>query len=102
MAHTNGKQEAQKSEGIFQLEEAWVTIEQKDMIAHPFMLGQLLHHAASHCIIQDWRSMMFHPDKLGHLEFWEQYVEAVNHALLLRITICLIFVSDVQECSEYV
>ena len=50
------------------------------MIAHPFILGQFLHDAASHCIIQDGRSKMLHLGKLGHLEFCEQYVETVNHA----------------------
>ena len=75
-----GKQEAWKREGIFQQEEAWVAIEQKDTIAHPFILGQFLHDAAARCIIQDERSKKFHLGKLGNLEFWEQYVERVNHA----------------------
>ena len=78
--NTNGKQEARKREGIFQQEKAWMTIEQRDTTAHPFILGQFLHNAASRRIIQDRRSKKFHLGKHGHLEFWEQYVETANHA----------------------
>ena len=67
-------------EGIFRQKEAWVTVEQNDTIAHSFILGQFLHNAASRCIIQDGRFKKFHLGKLGHLEFWEQYVETVTHA----------------------
>ena len=55
-------------------------IEHKDTIAHPFILEQFLHDAVSRCIIKDRRSKKFHLGKLGHFEFWEQYVETVNHA----------------------
>ena len=57
-----------------------MTIEQEDTIAHPFILRQFLHDAASRCIILDWRSMMLFLGKLGHLEYWEQFVETVHHA----------------------
>ena len=76
---TKGRLEAWKREGIFQQEVAWVTIKQQDTIVHPFIFGQFLHDAASCCIIQDGRSKKFHLGKLGHIEFWEQYVETVNH-----------------------
>ena len=33
-----GRQEAREGEGIFQQEEAWMTIEQDDTIVHPFVL----------------------------------------------------------------
>ena len=46
-----------------------MTIEQAVTIAHPFMLGHILHDAASRCIIQDGRSKKFHLRKFGHLEF---------------------------------
>ena len=55
-----GKHEARRGEGIFQQEEAWVTIEQEDTIVHPFLLRQFLHNTASRRIIQDWRSKKFH------------------------------------------
>ena len=32
-----GKQEAREGEGIFQPEEAWMTIEQEDAIVYPFV-----------------------------------------------------------------
>ena len=57
-----------------------MTIEQKDTIAHPSILEQLLHNAALRYIIQDGRSMTFHLGKLGYFEFGEQYYETVNHA----------------------
>ena len=77
---TKVKQEARKREGNFHQEEAWVTIDLKDAITHPIMLGQFLHVASSRCIIEDGRSKKFNLGKLGYLEFWEQYVETVNHA----------------------
>ena len=40
MAPYEGMQEARKREGIFQQDNAWVTIEQKDTIALPIILGQ--------------------------------------------------------------
>ena len=46
------------------------------------MLGQLLHDAASRCIIQDERSRKFHLGKFGHLEFWDKYNVTVNHTRL--------------------
>ena len=72
--------EARKRECIFQQEEVLLTIKQKDAIAHPFMHGQFLHDAASRCIILGWTSKKFHLSRLGHLDFWEQNVETVNHA----------------------
>ena len=39
-----GKQEARDGEGIFQQEEAWMTIEQEDTIVHPFVLRQFLNN----------------------------------------------------------
>ena len=44
---SEGKQEAREGEGIFQQEEAWLTIEQEDTIVHPFVLRQFLHNTAS-------------------------------------------------------
>ena len=52
---TMDKQESRKREVIFQQEEDLVTIEQKDTISHPSILGQFLHYAASCSIIQDGR-----------------------------------------------
>ena len=52
-----GKQEG---EGIFQQEEAWMTIELEDTIVHPFILGQFLHNTECRRIIQDGRSKKFH------------------------------------------
>ena len=75
-----GKQEAREGEGIFQQEEAWMTIEQEDTIVHPFVLRQFLHNTASRRISQDGRSKKFHIGELGHLYFWEQFVEAVDYA----------------------
>ena len=57
-----------------------MTIEQEDTIVHPFVLGQFLHNAASRRISQDERSKKFHFGDLGHLNFWEQFVEAVDYA----------------------
>ena len=39
-----GNQEALEGDGIFQQEEAWMTIEQGDTIVHPFILRQFLHN----------------------------------------------------------
>ena len=75
-----GKQEAREGEGIFQQEEAWMTIEQEDTIVHPFVLRQFLHNTASRRISQDGRSQKFHLGELGHFDFWEQFVEAVDYA----------------------
>ena len=75
-----GKQEAREGEGIFQLEEAWMNIEQEDTIVHPFILRQFLHNTASHRIIQDRRYKKFHFGELGHLDFWAQFVETVDYA----------------------
>ena len=75
-----GKQEAREGEGIFQQEEAWMTIEQEDTILHPFILRQFLHNAASRRISQDGRSKNFHFGELGYLDFWEKFVEAVDYA----------------------
>ena len=75
-----GKQEAREGEGIFQQEEAWMTIEQEDTIVHLFVLRQLLDNSVSRCISQDWRSKKYHFVELGHLDFWEQFVEAVDYA----------------------
>ena len=74
-----GQQEAQEREGIFQQEEAWMTIEQVDTIVHPSVLRQFLHNAASRRISQDGRSKKFHFGDIGHLDFWEQFVEAVDY-----------------------
>ena len=41
-----GKQESLEGEGIFQQEEAWMTIGQEDTIVHPFVLRQFLHNTA--------------------------------------------------------
>ena len=57
-----------------------MTIEQEDAIVHSFILGQFLQNAAFRCIIHGGISKKFHLGKLGHLEFWEQYVESVEHA----------------------
>ena len=57
-----------------------MTIEQEDTIVHPFVLRQFLHNTASRRISQDGRSKKFHLDELGHLDFWEQFVEAVDYA----------------------
>ena len=42
--------------------------------------NMLIYDAASCCIIHDGRAKKFHLCKFGHLEFWEQYVETVDHA----------------------
>ena len=60
--------------------DAWVTIEQEDTIVHPCTPGQFLHDAASHCIIHDGRSNMFHLGMFGHFDFWKQYAEPVGHS----------------------
>ena len=73
---SEGKQEG---EVIFQQEEACMTIEQEDTIVHPFILRQFLHNSASRHISQDGRSQKFHLGELGHLDFWEQFVEAVDY-----------------------
>ena len=57
-----------------------MTIEQEDTIVHPFVLRQFLHNTASRRISQDGRSKKFHLGELGHLDFWEQFVEAVDYA----------------------
>ena len=75
-----GKQEAREGEGIFQQEEAWMTIKQEDTIVHPFVLRQFLHNTASRRISQDGRSKKFHFGELDHLDFLEQFVEAVDYA----------------------
>ena len=75
-----GRQEAREGEGIFQQEEAWMTIDQEDMIVHPFMLRQFLHNIAYRCISQDGRSKKFHFGELSHLDLWEQFVEAADYA----------------------
>ena len=75
-----GKQKAREGEGIFQQEEAWMIIEQEDTIVHSFVLRQLLHNTASCCIIQDGRSKKFNFGELGHLDFWEQFVETADYA----------------------
>ena len=64
---SEGKHEAREGEGIFQQEEAWMTIEQEDTIVHPFVLRQFLHNTASRRISQDGRSQKFHLGELGHL-----------------------------------
>ena len=74
------KQEAREGEGIFLQEEAWMTIEQEDTIVQPFILRQFLHNIASRRISQDGRSKKFHFGELGHRDFWEQFVEAVDYA----------------------
>ena len=56
-----------------------MTIEQEDTIVHPFVLRQFLHDAASRRISQDGRSQKFHLGELCHLDFWEQFVEAVDY-----------------------
>ena len=55
-----GKQEAQEGKGIFQQEEAWMTIEQEDAIVHHFVLREFLHNTAARRISQDGRSKLFH------------------------------------------
>ena len=75
-----GNQEAREGEGIIPQEEAWMTIEQEDTIVHPFVLRQFLHNTASRRIIHDGRSKKFHFGELGHLDFWEQFVETVDYA----------------------
>ena len=75
---SEGKQEAREGEGIFQQEEAWMTIVQEDMIVHPFVLRQFHHNTASCCISQGGRSKKFHFGELGHLDFWEQFVETYD------------------------
>ena len=77
---SEGKQEVREGEGIFQQEEAWMTIEQEDTIVHPFVLRQFLHNTASRRISQDGRSQKFHLGEFGHLDFWEQFDEAVDYA----------------------
>ena len=77
---SEGKQEAREGEGIFLQEEAWMTIEQEDTIVHPFVLRQFHHNTASRRISLDGRSQKFHLGELGHLDFWEQFVEAVDYA----------------------
>ena len=57
-----------------------MTIEQEDTIVHPFILRQFLHNTASRRISQDGRSQKFHLGELGHLDFWEQFVEVVDYA----------------------
>ena len=51
-----GSQDAREGEGIFQQQEAWMTIEQEDTIVHPFVLRQFLHNTAYRRISQDGRS----------------------------------------------
>ena len=75
-----GKQETREGDDIFQQEEAWMTIIQEDAIVHPFVLRQFLHNTASRRISHDGRSKKFHLGELGHLDFWEQLVEAVDDA----------------------
>ena len=77
---SEGKQGAREGEGIFQQEEAGMTIEQDDTIVHPIVLRQFLHNTASRRISQDGRSQKFHLGELGHLDFWEQFAEAVDYA----------------------
>ena len=76
---SEGKQEAREGEGIFQQEEAWMTIELEYTIVHPFILRQYLHKTASRRISQDGRFRKFHFGELVHLDFWEQFVEAVDY-----------------------
>ena len=77
---SEGKQETREGEGIFQQEEACMTFEQEDTIVHPFILRPFLQNTASRRISQDGRSQNFHLGELGHLDFWEQFVEAVYYA----------------------
>ena len=56
MAQTGGYEGGAGGEGIFQQEEAWMTIEQKATIVHPFVLRHFVHNTASRCISQDGRS----------------------------------------------
>ena len=57
-----------------------MTIEQEDAIFHPSMLRQFLHNAESRRIILVGRSKKLHFGELGHLDFWEQFVESVDYA----------------------
>ena len=57
-----------------------MTIEQADTIVHPFVLIKFLHNTASRLISQDGRSKKFHFCELGYLDFWEQFIEAVDYA----------------------
>ena len=57
-----------------------MTIEKEDTIVHPFVIRQFLHNAASRRISQDRRSKKYHFGALGHHDFWEQFVEAVDYA----------------------
>ena len=57
-----------------------MTIEQEDMIIHPFVLRQFLHNTASRRISQDGTSKKFYLGELGHLDFWDQLIEAVDYA----------------------
>ena len=41
---SEGKQETREGEGIFQQEEAWMTIEQEDTIVHSFVLKNAFLH----------------------------------------------------------
>ena len=55
-------------------------IEQEGRIVHPIILRQFLHNTASCRIILDGRSTKFHFGELGHLDFWQQYVETFDYA----------------------
>ena len=57
-----------------------MTIEQEDTIVHPFVLRQFLHNTASRRISQAGRSQKFYFGEFGYLDFWEQFVEAVDYA----------------------
>ena len=45
-----------------------------------FVLRQFINNTASRRISQDGRSQKIHLGKLGNLDFWEQFVEAVDYA----------------------
>ena len=56
-----------------------MTIEQEDTIVHPFIHRQFHHNAASRRIILDGRSKKFYFGELGHLDFWDKFVETVDY-----------------------